>query len=574
MTSGPQATATDSTSDLPSGHVIVCGMGHVGYRIVRTLMRLGECGTVIARQVSKDWQAAVEPRFRVILGDAREDELLREAGIERAKAILAVTDDDLANVAIALDARRLNPQIGVTLRIFDQDLAVRLEKSLDIDRALCTSALAAPAFIAAALGESVRGAFDTENESWIIEDEAIHAATTAGNLTVKHCGRATRTPIAISRGDELTIHPGPDVELLPGDRLVFLSPVRYAGAVASRAFGKAQGRAVRLGTLVAGVSEWWHETPRALRATLVVMLAIVLLSVGVFRLTLGVSLVDALYFTVCTITTVGYGDINLQAAGPLVKLYGCILMLCGAAILAVIVSLVTDLVLQTRLRDVIACGSARLKGHIIVAGLGNTGFRLLQGLVHSGERVVAIERREDGDFVQTARELVPVVLGNAKIEETLRKAGATGAKAVLAVTNDDIANLSIALATKRARPDCRVVARIFDSTLAEKMEDALGIDAVLNVSSASAPTFVGSILCPDVLHGLVLQDYLVLVFHRTLGRDCPGGPDCLAENETPLWVRRDGTASYHILAADDRPRGGDQIIGLWWRRFVDEASQP
>ena len=183
--------------------------------------------------------------------------------------------------------------------------------------------------------------------------------------------------------------------------------------------------------------------------------------------------------------------------------------------LAIVISLVTDLVLRTRLRDVIARGAARAKGHIIIAGLGNIGFRLLQGLHGSGEQVVAIEQREDGEFVPTAREMAPVVLGNVKVEETLRKAGAAGAKALLAVTNDDIANLGIALAAKRARPDCRVVVRIFDSTLAEKMEHTLGLDAILSVSGAAAPTFVGAALCRGVLQGLVLGDHLVLVFMRS-----------------------------------------------------------
>ena len=133
------------------GHVIVCGLGHVGFRIVSLLVRLGLRGAVITRETSDDRHSAIAPHFRVILGDAREDRLLVEAGIQRATAILAVTDDDLANVSVALDARRLNPKITIVARVFDQRLATRLEESVEIDRVLSASALAAPAFVAAAL---------------------------------------------------------------------------------------------------------------------------------------------------------------------------------------------------------------------------------------------------------------------------------------------------------------------------------------------------------------------------------------------------------------------------------------
>jgi len=568
--------ATEVAGDRPdelSDHVIVCGMGHVGYRIVRMLIRLGQRGAVIAREINKDWQAKVEPCFRVIAGDAREDELLRRAGVGRAKAILAVTDDDLANVSIGLDARRLNPEIEVTVRIFDQELAAHLETTMQINRALSTSALAVPAFAAAALGGSVHGAFEAEGAGWIVEGEVAHGGAPGENATIAPVGSAVRTPIALQRGQEVVIRPGPEVRIAAGDRLTFLT-----AAGNSRSSPASQGRKgdrwAWVRAVMAGASEWWRETPAALRITLASMAALVVVSVAVFRVAVGISWVDAVYFVLSTVTTVGYGDYNLHDASPWMKLYGCLLMVCGVAMLAVIVSLATDLVLQTRLRDVIARGSARAKGHIIVAGLGNIGFRLVQSLLRSGEQVVAIERREDCEFVQTAREMVPVVVGNVKTEETLRKAGAAGAKALLAVTNDDIANLSIALAAKRARPDCRVVTRIFDSTLAEKMERTLGLDAVLSVSAAAAPTFVASIFCPGVLQGLVLCNHLVVIFHRTIGETSLGpGPPCgmLAENEAVLWAKPAGAETYRVATADDRFREGDRVVGIWWRCFLPEV---
>jgi Trk K+ transport system NAD-binding subunit len=555
-------TPADDMSD----HVIVCGLGHVGYRIVRMLIRLGQRGTVVAREINKDWQAAVEPHFRVIAGDAREDALLCEAGIGRAKAILAVTDNDLANVSIALDAQRLNPRIAVTVRIFDQKLAAHLESTMRINRALSTSALAAPAFVAAASGGSVHGAFETDGTHWTVESESVPAGSPWESVTIAEADFGLRALIAIERGQDLFLRPAADMKLAAGDRLTFLAPAG-SGPVSTR---KKANRWAWLRGVMAGTWEWWHETPMALRITFTAMVLLFAFSVVAFRVALHMPLIDAVYFVISTITTVGYGDYNLHDASPWVKVFGCVLMLCGAAMLALIVSLVTDFVLRTRLRDVIARGSARAKGHIIVAGLGNIGFRLVQSLHRNGEQIVAIDRREDCQYVSTAREMAAVVLGNVQTEETLRKAGAAGAKALLAVTNDDIANLSIALAAKRARPDCRVVARIFDSTLAEKMERSLGLDAVLSVSAAAAPTFVASVLCPGVLQGLVLRDHLILVFQRTIGGGLAGAKSpCgeAADREAILWRARLSDGEYQVIKSGEPLVAGERVLGIGWRPF-------
>jgi Trk K+ transport system NAD-binding subunit len=253
-------------------------------------------------------------------------------------------------------------------------------------------------------------------------------------------------------------------------------------------------------------------------------------------------------------------------------LYGTFLMLCGAAFAAMLFSMITDLILRARLRDLFLRRTSRHRGHIIVAGLGRIGFRLVGDLIRHGEEVVAIEHRENGEFVQPARELATVILGNAKTEETLRKAGLAGAKAVVAATDDDLANLSIGLAVKRARPDCRVVLRVFDSLLAEKMRQGLSVESVLSVSGAAAPTFIGSVLCPDMLHGLVLNDCLVLLFHRTISAGSPlegCSASRIAENESALLLKPAGSASFAPVPPDHTLHTGEEILGAKWFSFSE-----
>jgi Trk K+ transport system NAD-binding subunit len=285
---------------------------------------------------------------------------------------------------------------------------------------------------------------------------------------------------------------------------------------------------------------------------------------------MGLSTVDAFYFVVTTITTVGYGDLSFMEAPAVLKLYGAFLMLCGAALLATLFSIVTDAILGERFRDVLARGCAQSRGHVIVAGLGSIGYRLVKELARNGEAVVAIEKQQAGEFVQPAREQATVVFGNARTAEALRRAGVAGAKALVAATDNDLVNLSAGLAAKHVNPACRVVVRVFESRLAAKMRDSLGLDAVLSVSAAAAPTFVGSALCPGAVQGLLLDDALVVLFRRRQEADGPGRD----ENEDVLMVRHGSRGRFERLGDGAVPRPGDEVIGCRWHSFRERRAGP
>lgn len=142
------------------GHVIVCGLGHVGYRVVEELRRLGEEVIGIEQRETGAFVDIVRGMgIPVLVGDARRDELLSAAGLERAKAVVCATSDDLANLEVALDAKRMSPNVRVVLRMFDQRLAGKIGSALEIDNSFSTSALAAPLIALQATEPGVRAAY-------------------------------------------------------------------------------------------------------------------------------------------------------------------------------------------------------------------------------------------------------------------------------------------------------------------------------------------------------------------------------------------------------------------------------
>lgn len=394
MTTEPGVSRQAASTE--GGHVVLCGLGRIGCGILDLLRRLGERVTVITLSSLADARhPAPDEDLRILKGDARDEGLLAQGGLARAKALIAATDDDLVNVIIALHARQVAPTVPVVVRLFDQDLASHLRASLGIRQGYSASALAAPAFVAAALRDTVLSTFEAGGDSWVMEKLTVAADAPWLGRSLGEMASLGCVVVAHERCGQFFSEPHANEVVAAGDGLITLTRV---------ASGPRRPRVLRsLTTLLRGLREWWICTPRGLRFSLCVLLALVGVSVGVFHVALGLSPVDAYYFVITTLTTTGFGDINLQTARPLVKLYGTLVMISGGALFAVIFSMLTDLLLRTRFGDLLARGVVRQRDHVIVAGLGHTGFRVLRELSRLGENAVAIESSETADFLGPAR---------------------------------------------------------------------------------------------------------------------------------------------------------------------------
>lgn len=137
-------------------HVIVCGLGAVGYRIARGIIERGVRVTAVEMSEGGRFVSATRALgIPVLIGDARQPEILRELGIRTARALVGATDNDLVNLQSALSGRAVRPDLRVVVRVFDPDFAVRVQHGFGIRFTRSVSHLAAPAFAAAALGSEV-----------------------------------------------------------------------------------------------------------------------------------------------------------------------------------------------------------------------------------------------------------------------------------------------------------------------------------------------------------------------------------------------------------------------------------
>jgi voltage-gated potassium channel len=203
-------------------HVVVCGLDHLGYRVVEELSRLGEDVVAIEQREADSQVDEVRALgVPVQLGDARRDEVLRQAGIENARAVVCATGSDLTNLEIALDARKLNPRVRVVLRMFEQRLAGKVGQALDVDETFSTSALAAPLIAVQATHSGVLSAYRVEGTVRVTAEIPVGAGV---HVTVGRLESQLSCCVVGRRAAGGLTSLGADDELAPGDRLVLDLP--------------------------------------------------------------------------------------------------------------------------------------------------------------------------------------------------------------------------------------------------------------------------------------------------------------------------------------------------------------
>jgi len=144
-------------------HIILCGLGRVGYRILERLMEWHLDVVVIEKSEASQFVPRLQHAgVPLLVHDARQEESLVMAGIKHARTLIIATNDDLANVEIALDGRRLNPKVRVVLRMFDEEIATKLRDAFHLDVAFSSAAVAAPLVAGSVLELEILGTFVLE----------------------------------------------------------------------------------------------------------------------------------------------------------------------------------------------------------------------------------------------------------------------------------------------------------------------------------------------------------------------------------------------------------------------------
>lgn len=207
-------------------HVVLVGLGKVGYRILQELLALKEEVVVIERNGGSPF--VVEMRdagVTLIVGEARLRKTLEEANVLHARAVILATDDDLANLDAALTAREIRPDIRVVMRLFDDTLATKVATAFNLP-AISTSSVSAPAFIAAATGRAVYHSFQLGNQRLHIADFVLIPGSRLCGRTVGDIQGDNGVNVVMHMANGHTdVNPAHSILLKEGDHMMVIAPL-------------------------------------------------------------------------------------------------------------------------------------------------------------------------------------------------------------------------------------------------------------------------------------------------------------------------------------------------------------
>ena len=217
-TSRTKETLVRSTVD---DHIVICGLGRIGYRVAQTLLgNYGQAIVGINDTQSPLVRDLLEAGIPVILGNSENETILRKAGIERAKAVVICTNEDWVNLGTAVLVRKLNPQARIILRLFEDDLMDEITVKFKVDVAISRSAVAATTFTYAAIGGEIVETFNLAGRDYVLAHVPLGPTSPMLGRTIGEVAEEQDvTVVCHNRGHTLTLEPDPATHLACYDAL-------------------------------------------------------------------------------------------------------------------------------------------------------------------------------------------------------------------------------------------------------------------------------------------------------------------------------------------------------------------
>lgn len=539
MTAAPGGTGT--------GPVLLAGDDGLSVRVREELAAVdvpsvtitSGAGTLAARSAEVAGAA-------VILGDPTDPHTWERAGIADARAVGLLGPSDVGNLHAALLVEELHPSATVVVRMFQADHDGGIADLLgDRGAVLSDAQVAAPAFVHAALSGNTGQRITIAGRPLEVAEVDVHHPA----LMVALCEADTPTDVLPSR-EEVSGNVLALIDPYAASSARGMLPVAVQQAAEQRAARQAEARARRR----SAIRRWRHRfalVPKRALWLLGVMFVVMLVSATIFNLGTSAKIneLDAIYFTVTTMATVGYGDVNLIGEPDWVKVYDIVLMALSAVLVGLFLATLTEALVSTRIDQALGRFPRPSRDHVVVCGLGQAGTEVLIKLHEAEVPCVAIERSTEAAGLVTARALeIPVIIGDARNPGTLEELHLDRAQALMALTTDDLANIQCALKARELNVDLRVVLRCFDQQLAERLDRTIDLDLTRSVADLAAPQFAAALLERELAETLPVSNVPLRLLETVVSADSP------LAGSTVGAVERDGGLRFLHCDGRWRPR--------------------
>ncbi len=360
---------------------------------------------------------------------APADREIRRALTPDIDAVVVISRDDRVSLRLALVVEGLRPGVRLIVTIYNRDLGAQVRRAVRNVRVMSMADVVAPALAGPCLGDEL--------------------------IAVRRAAEPGQRPLGVRAGAD-----GPAFAPLPPQ------PGRLGA---------------RLRANAATILHPFELSAKTLLAGLLGFLAILLTDAIVVGLALHETPMEALFLATRTIVTVGPNEAIGHGPGWLLP-FSTVTMLAALAFTAIFTAGLINRLMAPRHVAIAGRRSMPRRDHVVVVGLGQVGLRLCLMLRELGVAVVAVERDPQADNIARAKHYgVPIVIGRGGSRGVLRRLCLQRARALAAVTSDEIENISTAVAALSLREDLPTVLRAGSGDVMDETRALFAIGVVRDV---------------------------------------------------------------------------------------------
>jgi voltage-gated potassium channel Kch len=416
-------------------------------------------------------------------------ESLRSVGVPDALSLMALSDDDRVNLQVALKARDLNPKIRVVLRQFNRTLARKIEQNLPNCTVLSLASHAAATIVGAALDDSCFYALQFPDLDGVLCGFSERHAGLFG-ITSMTRAEAQNTlkmrVIAVDGNAEFD----PARRFEASDTVVVFGELRYLMATLVKPVSSDIVESANLGRSVRAAIRVVRHVDPVIRTLAAAAIVVFLIATVFFGIVLKKDPITAAYYVSTTMTTTGYGDI--YPTTHLGQIAAIVLEVLGVAFSGIAIAFVTTALTRAQFTALQGLRQIRTRNHVIVCGAGNVGTRVIEFLRMLRQPVVVIDPVPEAEVVEQSRvREIELLTGDATRDGTLDLCNLPAARALIAMTSSDTANLEVALGARGRNPHLPVVMRVQDDAFAGSIARQFEAVQTFSTSSLAAPAFAG-----------------------------------------------------------------------------------
>ena len=509
---------------------LVCGLGGLGQHCVVALKQFGVEVVGIDLVKPRSWRIPGVDNLldELIIGDCRQNSVFERAEIERCRAVLIVTSDELINAETAIAVRQLNKNARLVVRSTKENLNQLLEEQLTNFVAYDPIHLSAASFALAALGGDSLGFFNLDDKWLGIFRHTVRYGDSFYRRQLFEVNNSSRILLCYLPNkdykfncfydwdSEIVIQEGSTIIYVEQfDRLLSKQKKNSVSNVAKKKRVWQQTIFfIRKIQIRKKILEYWHSSSQVRRVVIVCgLMTFILAIVGtiLFAFLLNnyttVNL-NPFYITISLLLG-GYADfLYTESSKDLsVQLVSLALAVTGTAFVGVLYALATEKLLSTKFLFSNRRPDVPEEEHIVIIGIKRVGSKVAKLLQEFHQPVVAVVLEDDFD----SNHLPDIPLFTGDLNESLSKVNLSTAKSIIATSEDEMLNVEMGLKTQKINPKSSLIIRTFGQRLSENLAQMLPKSQIISAYAVAAEAFAGAAFGENILDLFRLHNQTVLV---------------------------------------------------------------